>query len=199
MKKLFGRKDDRYKFVTPKPTKDTCPYCVFRFEKAPTRKKKCPECGKYIFVRFGKLYTEDEKDINDWLDRNTIKELGINRIAFNKTREKLRKEFGFVASVNDTAWRILNRINTTKMSFHDRRLIYLSMERILKAEGKNTDEVSAKAHEMELLEGKAENEASANKFRKDFLEMQKMGSDMVVRINTCNDEYVCDECKRLAK
>ena len=51
----------------------------------------------------------------------------------------------------------------------------MSMERILKAEGKNTDEVSAKAHEMELLEGKAENEASANKFRKDFLEMQKYG------------------------
>lgn len=32
-------------------TEPICPYCGFRLEKAPGRKKKCPSCKKDIFVR----------------------------------------------------------------------------------------------------------------------------------------------------
>lgn len=203
MKNLFGRKDDEYKFLTPKPTKDTCPYCGFSFEKAPTRKKKCPECGNDIFVRWGELYTVEEKDIFDWLSRYETHELGITRDVFNKTRQELSKQFGFVASVNDTFWRILNIINTPEKSYRDRRLIYLAMADILKSEGKSTDEVLAQAHKMELLEGKAENEASAKRFREELLEVKRRsensGTKWVVKVNTCNDGYVCEECKKLSK
>ncbi|MBN1637930.1 MAG: hypothetical protein JW866_03115 [Ignavibacteriales bacterium] len=203
MKKLFGRKDNEYKFATPKPTKDTCPYCGFGFEKAPTRKKKCPECENYIFVSSGKLYTEDAKSVKDWLENFWVRQLGITQKMFDKTREELSGEFGFLASVNDTSWRILNIINTPKKSYYDRQLIYLAMADILKSEGKSTDEVLAQAHKMELLEGKAENEASAKKFREKLLEIKRLNKDlsveMVVKVKTCNDELVCDECKKLSE
>jgi len=198
-KKLFGGKDEEFSFVTPTPTIDSCPYCGFKFEKIPTRKKKCPECGNYIYVRFGKLYTEEEKDIKDLLDNFTMQELGVTRNIFNKTRQELSQEFGVVASVNDTSWRILNLIVVKDISITHKKIAYQAMASILKDEGKNTDKILAQAHEMELLEGKAENEARAKKFRKELLEMKNIGSKMLVKILTANDEYVCEECGKLSK
>lgn len=61
--------DKEFEFTTQSPTTKTCPYCGGKLEKIPTRKTKCPECGNYIFVRQGKLYTEEEKDIRDYLMR----------------------------------------------------------------------------------------------------------------------------------
>jgi hypothetical protein len=196
MKNLIGRKDEKYKFVTPKPTKDICPYCGFKFEKVPKRKKKCPECENYIFVSGGRLYTKEEKDIRDWLDSYNIEQLGITRDLFNKTRQELSKQFGSVASVSDTAWRLLNIINTPKKSFSEKEKIYLAMAEILRSEGKSADEVLAQAKKMEFLQGEIENEALAKRFRKELLEMKNMGVEMVVKINTCNDEFVCDECMK---
>jgi len=192
-----------FKILTNPPTSETCPYCGYKFEKIPTRKKKCPECENYIFVRFGRLYTEDEKDIFDWLNGYNIQEIGITRDLFNKTRQELSKQFGFLASPNDTFWRLLNVVNTPDKSYRVRRLIYLSKAHILELEGKSNDEVLAQAREMEILEGKETNEELAKKFRKELLEMKKLikdsGIEMSVKINTCNDELVCDECKKASK
>lgn len=202
VKKLFGGKDSKYNFTIQEPTTDTCPYCKVKLEKIPTRKEKCQECGNYIYVRFGKLYTEEEKDIKDLLDNFTMQELGVNRIIFNKTRQELSQEFGAVASVNDTLWRILNRIVVQDKSLTHKKIAYQTMASILKDEGKNTDEILAKAHEMELLEGKAANEDLAKKIRQKLFEMKKLGSEgieMVVKINTCNDDFVCEECRKLSK
>lgn len=211
LKKLFGRKDNdkeshkdsEYKFVTKEPTTNTCPYCDVKFEKIPTRKKKCPECGEYIFVRWGKLYTEEGKNIKDWLDNYNMQELGVTREMFNKTRKELSQEFGFVASVNDTLWRLLNRVVANENSYRHKRMAYQAMESVLKSEGKNTDDIVAQAREMEFMEGKIANEESAKAFRKELLQVKEnnniTGNQSVVRILTCNDEHVCDECKRLSK
>ena len=37
-----------------------CPYCQHRLDKIPTRKTKCLDCGKPIYVRAGDLLREDE-------------------------------------------------------------------------------------------------------------------------------------------
>jgi len=177
-KKLFGGKDSKYNFTIQEPTTDTCPYCGAKLDKIPTRKKKCPECGNYIFVRFGKLYTEEEKNIKDFLDRYTLQELGINRDDFNKTRQKLSEEFGAVASVNDTAWRLLNSINMNDKSYRDRRFIYTEMQQILISEGKNAKHIKFEIERMGLLEYKQEGVKR-------------------VEIKTCNDDHVCDQCKKL--
>jgi len=177
-KKLFGAKDNKYKFTVQEPTTKTCPYCGANLEKIPTRKKKCPECGNYIFVRFGKLYTEDEKNIKDFLGRNTIQELGINRDDFNKTRQKLSEEFGAVASVNDTAWRLLNSINMNDKSYLERMYIYKEMHHILLSEGKNARHIKFEIERMGLLHYKQEG------WKK-------------VSIVASYDDNVCDRCKKL--
>ncbi len=44
-----------------------CPYCSGLLEKAPARKKKCPHCGNYMYVRGGKAYTEEGAKKADFL------------------------------------------------------------------------------------------------------------------------------------
>lgn len=185
LKKLFGSKDDKdkpkenkYQFVTKQPTSKTCPYCKYELEFTPKRAKKCPNCGNKIFVSKGKLYTEEEKDIRYWLGR--VEDLGITRKMFNEEREKLSEQFGSRASINDTAWRILNNINTPDKSYQDRKFIYLAMEYILFIEDKDTKSMRMKVNKMELLNLK---EAGTEK----------------VHIHTVNDDLVCDECKKLSK
>lgn len=185
LKKLFGGKDNKdneeneFQFNAYQPTTNTCPYCSHKLEKIPSRKKKCPECEKYIFVRFGKLYTEDEKDIFDWLNHYNVQELDISRDDFNKTRQKLSKEFGFVASVNDTAWRLLNTINTPDTSYQYRKQIYMAMHHILMLEKKKTRHIEIKINKMELLD------------------LKKAGIKHV-KIYTCNDDHVCGQCNNLS-
>lgn len=195
---------EEYVFTTPKQNTDSCPYCGFWFEKAPTRKKKCPKCQQYIFVRFGQLCTEEEKEIFDWLEHYWIKEeLGITRELFNKTRQKLSREFGCVASVRDTEWRILNQINTPEKSFTYRKFAYQAMAKILEEEGRSADNVLAEAHKMEILEGKLHNEIWAESLHQELLVVKQMdkelGRETRVEVMTANDEYVCEECRRLSQ
>jgi len=170
--------EHEYKFITQSPTTKTCPYCGFKLKKIPKRKKKCPSCGKYIFVSKGKLFTEDEKDIRDWL--SSVEYLRITREMFNDSREKLCLEFGMVASVNDTAWRILNTIITHKEYYQDRGQIYWAMADILRLEGKSTKEVVSEAHRVNLLRWK------------------ETGYIKYVTWHTCNDDHVCPVCKERA-
>ena len=37
-----------------------CPYCLYELKVAPKRKKKCSGCGNFIYVRRGKLSTQDQ-------------------------------------------------------------------------------------------------------------------------------------------
>lgn len=46
--------------MSEKPAFVRCPYCQHRLDKIPTRKTKCPDCGKPIYVRAGDLLREDE-------------------------------------------------------------------------------------------------------------------------------------------
>ncbi len=113
-KNLSEKKDKQFVFTTQSPTTKNCPYCGVKLAKIPKRKKKCPNCGNYIFVSKGKLFTEEEKDIRDWLMR--FEHLKITRKMFNKKREKLSSQLGLVASVNDTGENILYEINKQGIS-----------------------------------------------------------------------------------
>jgi hypothetical protein len=187
-------------FITPKQNKDHCPYCGFWFEKAPTRKKKCPECQQYIFVRFGQLCTEEEKEIFDWLSHYWIyAELGITRDLFDKTRQQLSREFGCVASVQDTKWRILNQISTPEKSFTYRKFAYQAMAKILEEEGKSADHVLSEAHKMEVLEGKLYNEIRAESLHQELLAVKESSVTTIVKVMTANDEHVCEECRKLSQ
>jgi SPP1 gp7 family putative phage head morphogenesis protein len=108
--------DEEFEFISQSPTRDTCPYCGVKLEKIPTRKKKCPKCGNNIFVSQSMLYTEEEKNIIDYLIRYPEEYWGITRKRFNETRERLNLQFGAAASVKDTFEHILYDINTQRIS-----------------------------------------------------------------------------------
>lgn len=113
-----------------------CPYCEFTFSSPPKRKKKCPNCGEFIFIRDGNLVTKDQSMIIDWLAK--LEYYGVSRNVFEKERKQLSDEFGFKASVNDTMWRILNLLVTKHTNNpHNLKQIYQLMSSLASSEGKD--------------------------------------------------------------
>jgi hypothetical protein len=166
--------------MKPEPEPAPCPYCGVILEPRPKRKKKCPHCAQYVFVRRGTLLTKEEAAIDDWLKQ--VDHLHVTRKAFDRQRQKLGEQFGSTPSVNDTAWRILNNLLMTRQRHHDQQLIYLEMARIVRAEGKRDFRpYLAEAAKHELLE------------------LKEGGFFDRVTVTTCNDEHVCRACRALTR
>ena len=60
-----------------------CPYCKNKLDQRPQRKKKCPSCNNFIFVRDQRLVTEERAKIIDGL-----KLLEIPESRFDELKEK---------------------------------------------------------------------------------------------------------------
>jgi len=164
-----------------------CPYCNKLLDKKPLRKKKCPHCKNFIYVRSGQLmtlqqvkeYESQQKEI--WQKRHWVEQLsqyGITEKNFNDYQTKLSQEFGTKASVNDTVWRILNVKILQTDNYHELKTIYWHMAEVLRSEGKNPNHILEQVTRLSLLE------------------FQKSGATSVT-ISTANDTYVCDSCKKL--
>ncbi len=67
----------------------------------------------------------------------------------------LSKQFGKTASINDTIWKILNTQVTKRVSFHDVKMAYYEMARLVSIEGKDPKPYCAEALRTELLELKS--------------------------------------------
>jgi hypothetical protein len=167
-----------------------CPYCSEVLETAPKRKKKCPHCGRFIFVRQGELFTEaslkdyeakqrEEAAISSWLSR--LAQFGVTQQAFDRHRKALSKQFGFQAPVNDTVWRILNSLVRPSRSRQDLKAIYLYMANLIIEEGKDPKPYLAEAARHELLD------------------LKESGVVSKVKVSTCNDDSVCSACRKLEK
>jgi glycosyltransferase involved in cell wall biosynthesis len=85
-----------------------CPYCNKDLVEPITKKKACPFCGRDIYVRSGKLVTEDESFTIDWVEKLNLV-LGINRKEFEKIRADLSSKFGLQTPARDVVWTILNK------------------------------------------------------------------------------------------
>jgi hypothetical protein len=155
-----------------------CPYCQNDLPVPLKRKGTCPSCKKIIFVRNGKMVTEFDSKKIDWLKR--IEGYGGNVSEFDNSKNKLTQEFKKEPLFNDVCWRILNELlgkyvqdqQTTKQ-------IYYEMAHILETEGKDNSNFIIKANQIDLLK------------------MKKIGFRFV-KVQTCNDESVCVECKNMA-
>lgn len=72
-----------------------CPYCDATLEKAPKKKKKCPHCGNYIYVRSSKIIypskhlTHEEALATD--EFNYLKEYGVTSKKFSDKVEQLNR------------------------------------------------------------------------------------------------------------
>lgn len=98
--------------------KPVCPYCNTKLEKMPSRKKKCPSCGDFIFVRTRPsdkkkiLVTAEQAEQVDeqWsIVNGTHEEYLARKAEYEKTKNKLAKRFGTDPSDNDIMWDIYNR------------------------------------------------------------------------------------------
>lgn len=100
-------------------TINTCPSCNVKLVTIPSRKKKCQNCGEFIYIRTRPhdnkkvLVTEKEKDIiekqwqqhfQDIEDKKTLEDL-----EFIKAKKELSKQFGKEVSINDIKWYVYNQ------------------------------------------------------------------------------------------
>jgi len=125
-----------------------------QLEIAPKKKKNCQYCGQAIFVRNKLLMTEDDAKIEDWLVR--LAQFGITKNDLKKTRQILSEQFGVLASINDTVWRILNNQVIARNSFHTIEIAYYEMARLASMEGKDPMPYCSHALQLQLNQLKSE-------------------------------------------
>jgi len=99
---------------------------------------------------------------------------------FESTRNQLKQQFKKEPLFNDVCWRILNELlGKYVQDSQTTKIIYYEMAHILETEGKDNSNFVTKANQIDLLE------------------MKKIGFRFV-KVQTCNDESVCVECKNMA-
>lgn len=128
--------------------KSKCPNCNMTLPARPTRKQECPHCSRLILVRNGELVTEEQASILDWLAR--LEGLGVTRKDFDKHRSELSKQFGVQqAAVNDTIWRILNKL-VLVYARSDSHLeqIYREMAKLTSSEGNDPTQYLVEAERV---------------------------------------------------
>ena len=159
-----------------------CPYCSGELEKKPGRKKKCPHCGEYIYIRDGEMKTETGKDFIDYAKRLYWLEVTVSKLE--KEQRKLSKKFGAEASANDTIWSILNR--SLEAGNYDRNSrVYMEMARVLEVEGKDFTHLIEESQKQTLMG------------------IKQRASDIpgheekIVIDSYVNDGYVCEKCQEL--
>ena len=95
-----------------------CPYCNKTLEKKPGRKKKCPSCSNFIYVRTrpkdGKrvLITKDQIEVleEQWsIVKGMHAQFLENKRIIENERKYLAKKFGHIPSENDIRWSLLNK------------------------------------------------------------------------------------------
>lgn len=95
-----------------------CPYCSGVLDKKPAKKKKCPHCGKFIYVRTRPqdqvkvLVTDQQAELieEQWsIVNGTHDEYLAGKQRIEAERSRLAKQFGKEPSENDVKWGLLGK------------------------------------------------------------------------------------------
>ena len=117
---------------------------------------------------------------------------GASEKMFASERKRLSKQFGFTASVNDTIWGMMNDLTSkNRRNPYNLEKIYLLMGRYVEEEGKDPS-----PHVQEAMKWKEYS------IKQKLLETKKfMGKHYKIKVapGHRNDEFVCDECRKVAK
>jgi hypothetical protein len=124
MGELMGLLDSIKQAISGKKFEDIgnvesiCPNCGKALESRPSRKKKCPECEKFMFVRTRPsdnkkvLVTEVQAEVIDeqWSIVNGTHDSYLKeKKAFENERASQAKRFGCEPLENDVKWALLNK------------------------------------------------------------------------------------------
>lgn len=153
-----------------------CPYCAKELAPTPKRKTRCPHCSNFIFVRAGRLLTEDEASIEDWLVR--LAPFKISKDDFKNHRQQLSEQLGLTASVSDTIWQLLNIQVSNNYDSQTVQWAYGEMAQLASMEGKDPKPYQAEASRAQLNHLKSR-------------------GIKTVKIVGVNDEFVCENCQSL--
>lgn len=166
---------------TGKESEPICPHCGGVLEKKPQRKKKCPLCKNYIYVRTSSstsdkvLVTEEEAKKIDWLKK--LENYGISEKDFNDQKNKLSKQFGCVASNRDIIHTLFNKLILENSDFHTLQMIYYEHALFLNEEGEDCFKILQQANKMNLLRYKQ--------------------SEKVEKVTIISGNDSCSSCQRL--
>lgn len=168
-----------------------CPYCGNDLAEKPNRKKRCPHCSQYIYVRQGELLTEKQAEERDFISRwlYILASFGVTDRTLTKERERLSKQYGFEAPVRDVIWRILNGLISGQRELLEQERIYCLMAAFIEEEGKDPSGFIQQAMGIRREAVKAE----VLGFKRNL-----SGFKTRVRINTANDNLVCNTCREAA-
>jgi predicted RNA-binding Zn-ribbon protein involved in translation (DUF1610 family) len=154
----------------PEAVGAVCPYCKQILDKRPQRKKKCPHCGEYIYVRTPPsgngsrtLVTEEgakeiDKEWNrlhyrkKWLQ--TLAQYGISDNDFESHREMLRDRFGQEPGDGDVVWSLFHKALDGSMKGGDLqevKMLYFEMALFLYQEGRGFSHLLEQSRKMELV------------------------------------------------
>ena len=181
----------------PESVGAVCPYCKQILEMRPKRKKKCPHCGSYIYVRSlptgdhqKVLVTEDRaKEIEKEWKRvhfrkkwmQSLQGYGLSDKDYERHKKTLRERFGQEPGDGDVIWSMFNQVVHESIAGGDSkqlRLPYFEMALFLYQEGRGFVHLLGQSHRMELTAYKRD------------------GFPKKVRIHTQGDKS-CDACRRL--
>jgi len=163
--------------------KQKCPYCDSFLDTIPKRKKKCPSCGESIYVRLGKLLTEEDAIMYDWAER--LAEFGVNLQHILNERESLSAKFGFRAPINDVIWSVMNKAIPNQSNPNKLEFLYGKMANFLYDEGKDPSGIVEEMKKVQIKRLQRE----VAKHKSSFVEV-------IIKVHTCNDHLVCENCKK---
>jgi len=148
---VFHRKKAKRQLKMVGNVDPICPHCNKGLEKKPGRKKKCPHCGQFIYVRTrpsdGKRVlvteTQAEEIAEQWAIVNGTHDAYLaERRRFAQEKAKLARRFGREPSDNDVRWSLLNQElieHAMKGNWGLFRNAKVEMAEILRREGKHVD------------------------------------------------------------
>lgn len=184
--------------ITPLNVKSSsCPYCRTDLTPAPAKKKKCPSCLQYIYVRTlpitreRVLATEEAIVIiaEAWVSYHEthrcywptlLKAHNITDLDFLRSQNYLSRKMGREAYESEVVWYLLNNLLGKSQTHRERRLIFLNMATFAKEVGEPQYFI--------LLQLSAHAE---------LLDIQTIGFFKDVIIHNLRGEYTCPTCKQL--
>ena len=143
-----------------------CPYCNNSLEQEPKKKKQCPHCKNFIYVRTSPstrkkiLVTEEgtkeiEKEWNKYHNKNNcLRNLESYRVTeddFKLHKNKLSKEFGHEPDDSDVISAIYNELILKNSHLHKLKMIHYEIALYLNSEGKDYIKPGQESSRMELL------------------------------------------------
>ena len=149
--------------------KATCPYCNIILEKRPERKKKCPSCGKYIFVktlpttREKVLVTESQAEeieqqwkslyeYKKWME--ILSSHGVKDSNYESEKQQLSTKLKREVADLEVVYSLFEKLVHETNDYSDLKSINYEMALLLEEEGRNFKPYLEKAAECELLKYK---------------------------------------------